>query len=57
MAVTKQPLPQKIIREYKDDNGKLESRWYYDLEKFKYGPILVEEFNLPKKEKKSKKVA
>lgn len=34
---------------------KLESRWHYDLKKFRNGPILVEEFDLTEKEKKSKK--
>jgi hypothetical protein len=47
----------KFIREYKSDDGKLESRWHYDRDIHPYGPILVEEFNLPRKEKKAKKVA
>ena len=34
---------------------KLESRWHYDLKKFRNGPILVEEFDLPPKEKEPKK--
>lgn len=45
----------KFIVDYKDDSGKLESRWHYDYEKYSFGPILVEEFNLPKKEKRTKK--
>lgn len=45
----------KFVREYYDDNKKLESRWHYNYDVFKNGPILVEEFNLPKKEKKQKK--
>ena len=44
-----------VIREYYDDSKKLESRWTYNYSVFKNGPILVEEFNLPKKEKKSRK--
>ena len=48
----------KFIVEYKDETGKLEARWHYDHEKNRFGPILVEEFNLPKKERtKKKKVA
>jgi len=48
-----------VIREYYDENKKLESRWTYNYDVFKNGPILVEEFNLPKKEKtpRDKKVA
>lgn len=34
---------------------KLESRWHYDLKKFRNGPILVEELSLPPKEKQPKK--
>jgi len=33
---------------------KVESRWHYDLKKFRNGPVLVEEFNLPPKEKEPK---
>lgn len=44
-----------VIREYYDDNKKLESRWTYNYSVSKYGPVLVEEFNLPRKEKKSRK--
>jgi hypothetical protein len=47
----------KFIREYKSEDGKLESRWHYDRNINPYGPILVEEFNLPRQEKKVKKVA
>ena len=55
MAKTIDPPVKYIIREYYDDNKKLESRWTYNLEIFRNGPILVEEFNLPRKEKKSRK--
>ena len=44
-----------VIREYYDDNKKLQSRWTYNYGVFKNGPILVEEFNLPRKEKKQRK--
>lgn len=44
----------KFVREYHDDDKKLESRWHYDLSVTKNGPVLVESFNLPKKEKKKK---
>jgi len=50
----------KFIREYHSydydtKTKKLDSRWHYDLKKFPYGPILVEEFDLPPKEKKARK--
>ena len=45
----------KFTVEYKDDAGKLDSRWHYDYERFPFGPFLVEEFNLVKKERKTKK--
>lgn len=48
-----QDEPKKFVVEYKE-NGKVISKWHYDYEKFKRGPILVEEFNLPSKEKASK---
>ena len=47
----------KFIREYQSVDGKLESRWHYDRTINPNGPILVEEFNLPRQEKKVKKVA
>lgn len=47
----------KFTREYKSEDGKLESRWHYDRNIHPYGPVLVEEFNLPRQEKKVKKVA
>jgi hypothetical protein len=57
MAVTEQP--SKFTHEYYDYDSetktkKLSSRWHYDLKKFPYGPTLVEEFNLPAKEKKKR---
>ena len=45
----------KFVVEYKDDEKKLSSRWTYDLNKNPYGPILVEEFNLPRPEKRKRK--
>jgi hypothetical protein len=50
----------KFVVEYFTTNQetrvkKLESRWHYDLKKFRNGPVLVEEFNLPSKEKEIKK--
>jgi hypothetical protein len=53
MALTKQAESQrKFVVEYKDDEGKLESRWHYDLDITRAGPYLVENFNLPRKEKR-----
>lgn len=53
------PNNRYVIREYYDDSKKLDSRWYYDYEISRNGPVLVENFDLPKKEKKTraKKVA
>lgn len=54
--MTKTDIQSKyIIREYYDDDKKLESRWTYNYDTFKNGPVLVEQFNLPRKEKKSRK--
>jgi hypothetical protein len=55
MALSKPLEPQtKFIREYKDRDGNVTDRWHYDLNKFRNGPILVENFELPKKEKVAK---
>jgi len=50
----------KFVREYftydwETRTKKLDSRWHYDLKKFPNGPILVEEFNFPEKEKRKRK--
>ena len=46
----------KFVREYIDEaTKKLTARWHYDTSITKYGPVLVEEFGLPPKEKKSRK--
>jgi len=47
--------PTKFVVEYKDEKGKIVSKWHYDLNKFSRGPILTEDFDLPSKEKKSKR--
>lgn len=44
----------QYVHEFYDENKKLSSRWHYDLTKSKNGPIMVEHFNLPGKEKKIK---
>ena len=54
------PKSTKFVREYFSYNAetrekKIDSRWHYDLNKHPYGPILVEEFNLPRPEKKKRK--
>lgn len=46
--------PKKFTREHTNAEGKLISRWHYDLDKFPNGPILCENFDLPTKERKSK---
>lgn len=50
--MAKADTPSKYIVEYKDETGKLESRWHYDTSINANGPIMTENFNLPKKEKK-----
>ena len=55
--MTKIETPQKFTREYKDESGKITARWHYDRNIHPYGPILVEEFFLPRQEKTIKKVA
>lgn len=50
----------KFVREYYDydyetKTKKLSSRWHFDLKKFPYGPILVEELNFAEKETKKRK--
>lgn len=45
----------KFVREYRDEvTKKVTARWHYDLTISKYGPILVENFDLPPKEKKKR---
>ena len=55
-----QESPHKFVREFftfdwETRTKKLDSRWHYDLKKFRNGPVLVEEFDFSVKEKKSKK--
>ena len=51
MALSKQDKPTKFIVEYMDEYKKLEARWHYDLEITRAGPFLIENSNLPRKEK------
>ena len=46
--------PIKFIVEYRDESGKITDRWHYDYGKTKAGPILVENLDLPRKEKRKK---
>jgi len=57
MALSKVITPPqvKFVVEYKDDSGKITDRWHYDLNKFRNGPIMTENLNLPAKEKVGKK--
>ena len=56
MALSKPIEPQtEFVVEYKDSTGKVTDRWHYDLNKFRNGPILVENLDLPPKEKVAKK--
>ena len=45
----------KFVIEYRDANKEVVSKWHYDLKKNPNGPIMVEDFDIPPKEKKSKK--
>ena len=56
MALSK-PIenPDKFVVEYKDGDGNVTDRWHYDLTKFRNGPIMTENLELPKKEKVGKK--
>lgn len=45
----------KFVVEYKDDKGKVVARWHYDYTKNKFGPVLTEDLDLPKQEKKKAK--
>ena len=47
--------PDKFVVDYKDGSGNVTDRWHYDLKKFRNGPIMTENFELPKKEKVAKK--
>lgn len=55
MALAKQETLRKFIQEFKDEEGKVVARWHYDRDKFPNGPILCENLDLPRKEKKKKK--
>lgn len=56
MALSKPIEPQtKFVVEYKDSQGSVTDRWHYDLTKFRNGPIMTENLELPKKEKVAKK--
>lgn len=55
MALVKQETPRKFIQEFKDEEGKVVARWHYDRDKFPNGPIMCENLDLPRKEKKKMK--
>ena len=56
MALSKPIEPQtKFTVDYKDGKGNVTDRWHYDLNKFRNGPIMTENLELPKKEKVAKK--
>lgn len=54
MAKAIDPPLTKFVVEYLDNEKRVESRWHYNYDKTKNGPILVEELILPGKEKKKK---
>lgn len=47
--------PKKFVLEHTNEDGKIIGRWHYDLDKFANGPIMTENLDLPRKEKKSSK--
>ncbi len=47
--------PRKFIQEFLNEQKKVIARWHYDLDKFSRGPIQVENFDMPPKERKSKR--
>ena len=56
MALSKEiEKPTKYIVEYKNSQGNVTDRWHYDLNKFRNGPIMTENLELPPKEKVAKK--
>ena len=56
MALSKEiEKPTKYIVEYKNSQGSVTDRWHYDLNKFRNGPIMTENLELPLKEKVAKK--
>ena len=56
MALSKLTETQrKFVVDYKDASGKVTDRWTYDLDKFRNGPIMTENFELPRKEKVARK--
>lgn len=44
----------KFVVEYFTDDKKLDSRWHYDYSRTRNGPVLVEHFIFPNKEKKKR---
>ena len=46
----------KFVVEYFNEEKQVTSRWHYNYDKTKNGPVLVEELILPGKEKKKKVV-
>lgn len=54
MAKAIETPPTKFVIEYLNDEKRVESRWHYNYDKTKNGPVLVEELILPGKEKKKK---
>lgn len=54
MAKAIETPPTKFVVEYLNDEKQVESRWHYNYDKTRNGPVLVEELALPGKEKKKK---
>lgn len=46
---------KRFIQEFYNEDKKVVARWHYDLDKFRNGPILVENLDLPRKETTKKK--
>lgn len=54
MAKAIDPPLTKFVVEYLNEEKEVESRWHYNYEKTRSGPVLVEEFLLSGKEKTKK---
>jgi hypothetical protein len=44
-TLSRQGVNIKYVVEYKDEKGKITSKWHWDLRKTMNGPILVETFD------------
>lgn len=55
MAKATQETLTKFTVEYFTEDKKIDARWHYDYSVTKNGPVLVENFDLPKQQKVARK--